>query len=299
MKILVIRHGALGDIVLSLPAFAGIRAHHPNAIITLLTTAPFAALLAQSPWFDHVTIDTKPAPWNLPGLLALRRALTGFDFVYDLQTSSRSSRYHRLSGAPKWSGIAPGSTHRHANPARNTMHSRERIAEQLAIAGIPNLPTPDLTWLATQPPPGLPPRFTALIPGASPHRPEKRWPAANFGALATTLTTQAVILGTRAEQPIAAEIRHLCPTAIDLTGRTTLPQLAATLARATLAIGNDTGPMHLAAALNTRCIVLFGGASDPALTAPRMPDGAWPTIIRARDLADLPVSDVAAAIGDR
>ncbi len=296
MNILVIRHGALGDIILSFPAFAGIRTHHPNAAITLLTTGPFAAVLARSPWFDYVIIDAKPAPWNLPGLLALRRHLTGFDFVYDLQTSARSSRYHRLAGAPPWSGIARASTHRHANPARNTMHSRERIAEQLAIAGIPSLPTPDLAWLTAEPPPVLPPRFTAIIPGAAPHRPEKRWPAARFGALAAALATKIVILGTHAEQPLAAEIQRLCPTAIDLTGRTSLPELAATLARATRAIGNDTGPMHLAAALNTRCIVLFGGASDPALTAPRMPDGAWPTILRARHLGDLPVCEVMAAI---
>ncbi|HET9148137.1 MAG TPA: glycosyltransferase family 9 protein [Acetobacteraceae bacterium] len=296
-RILVIRLGALGDIVLSFPAFAAIRAAHPGAEITLLTTAPFAGWLTQSPWFDQVLVDDRPAFWNLPGLARLHRKLVGFDMVYDLQTSSRSSRYFRLAGRPPWSGIAPGCSHPHANPARNAMHTRERIAEQLAMAGIPTLPAPDLSWLCG----GmmgfnLPARFAALIPGAAPHRPAKRWPAGNFATLAKRLDLPVAILGGKAEQPIAARIRRDAPEAIDFTGRTDLAHLAALLARASLAIGNDTGPMHLAVALGTPSIVLFSGESDPALTAPRYPEGGWPTILRAPDLADLPVDRVAEAL---
>jgi ADP-heptose:LPS heptosyltransferase len=84
--------------------------------------------------------------------------------------------------------------------------------------------------------------------------------------------------------------------AIDLTGQTTLLELAAIMRKAKIAIGNDTGPMHLAAALGVPSVVLFGGASDPALTAPRYPDGGWPTILRAPDLNDLPVAQVLAAL---
>ncbi len=61
-KILVIRLGALGDFVLSFGPFAAIRAQHPEAHITLLTTAPFARLGRLSPWFDAVVIDPR-APW--------------------------------------------------------------------------------------------------------------------------------------------------------------------------------------------------------------------------------------------
>ena len=106
--ILVIRHGALGDFVLSFPAFAAIRARHRGARITLQTTAPFAALARAAPWFDAVVVDPRPSWWNLPGLVAVRRQLRGHDFVYDLQTSGRSTRYFRLAGRPPWSGIAPG-----------------------------------------------------------------------------------------------------------------------------------------------------------------------------------------------
>lgn len=297
-RILVIRHGALGDIVLSFPAFAAIRAAHPDAEITLLTTTPFAGWLSAAPWFDRVLADPKPGPLDIAGLLDLRRALLGFDMVYDLQTSGRSSRYFRLAGRPAWSGIAPGCAFPHADPNRNNLHSRERLEGQLAAAGIPHLPVPELGWTIAEPPATLPDQFVALVPGASPHRPEKRWPAENFGDLAAGLGLPCVVLGSAAERGLSAKIRELAPAAIDLAGHTTLPELAGVLARAALAIGNDTGPMHLAAALGTRSIVLFGGTSEPALTAPRYPDGGWPIILRRADLADLPVADVAAAAQD-
>lgn len=297
-RILVIRHGALGDIVLSFPAFAAIRAAHPDAEIALLTTKPFAGWLAGAPWFDHVMVDAKPGAFDLSGLLRLRRTLRGFDMVYDLQTSGRSSRYFRLAGRPRWSGIAPGCALPHADPGRDRIHTRERIEGQLAAAGILHLPEPDLGWMMAEPPVALPERFVALVPGASPHRPEKRWPVRKFGDLAAACDRPCVIVGTSSERKLAAAIRERAPEAVDLTGRTTLPQLAGVLARAVLAIGNDTGPMHLAAALGVRSVVLFGGASDPGLTAPRHPDGGWPSIRRREDLAGLSVADVAAAAQD-
>jgi ADP-heptose:LPS heptosyltransferase len=296
VKILVIKHGALGDIVLAFPAFAAIRAAHPDAGITLLTTAPFAALLRASPWFDQVETDGRPEIWNLPGLLKLRRQLRGFDMVYDLQTSGRSTRYFALAGKPPWSGIA-NSPLRHANPRRETMHTRERLIDQLAIAGIQNLPLPDLSWADVDVSglrlPGE--KFALLVPGAAPHRPAKRWPEQKFAALAALLPMPAVVIGSAAESHLAAVIRKTAPIT-DLTGKTNLLQLAAVIRRASLAIGNDTGPMHLAAAFGVPSVVLFSGESDPALTAPRYKDGGWPKILREPHLSGLPVAQVIAAL---
>ena len=293
MEILVIKLSALGDFVLAFPAMTAIRAAHTQARITLLTTAPFAPLALASGWFDHVEIDRRPKIWNLPGLLRLREQLRGFDLVYDLQTSGRSSRYFALAGRPAWSGIAKGCSLPHADPNRVFQHSRERLEGQLHDAGIFGLPVPDLSWAKADIGKfNLPERYAVLVPGAAPHRPEKRWPAQNFAALAQMLDMPvAVVGGTLEERKMAAEIGG-----IDLTGRTSLLELAAVMAHAHLAIGNDTGPMHLAAALVTKSVVLFSGASDPKLTAPRYPDGGWPVILRAPHLADLPVAQVRAAL---
>jgi ADP-heptose:LPS heptosyltransferase len=300
MNILVIRLSALGDVIQSFVPFAAIRVHHADARITLLTTAPFAGLLSRAPWFDDVLTDERPRWWDLPGLGKLRRQLQGYDFVYDLQTSARSSRYFVLAGQPPWSGIAPGCSHPHANPRRDFMHTRERQREQLEMAGIAGFFAPDLSWLIGQGQTfAIPDEAVLVVPGAAPSRPRKRWPAEYYAALAVRLAEQGrapVLIGGAAEAEIAATIRAACPEAIDLTGKTTLPDIAALATRAKFAIGNDTGPMHLIAAMGCPATVLFSADSDPDLTAPRGPDGEWPTVLRAADLADLPVDRVAATL---
>ncbi|QXM24391.1 glycosyltransferase family 9 protein [Elioraea tepida] len=304
-RILVIKHGALGDLVQAFGPFAAIRAHHPSATITLLTTPPFAPLMAKAPWFDRIEVDHRPPSWNLFAWrrLGRRLAAAGYRRVYDLQTSDRSARIFlamRLYGArPEWSGIAPAASHPHDNPNRTAMHTLDRQREQLEMAGITDFPPPELGWLVGDAGRfGLPRPFALLVPGASPHRPGKRWPADGYGALAAHLVRVGltpVILGTAAEAEIAASIRRLCRHAIDLTGRTGLDDIAALAAAATLAVGNDTGPMHLIAVMGTPSLVLFSADSDPALCAPRGPRDTV-RILRVPDLRTLAPETVIASL---
>jgi ADP-heptose:LPS heptosyltransferase len=292
-RILVIKLSALGDVVQAFGPFAAIRAHHPDAQITLLTTRAFASLLRRAPWFDTVWEDGRPSWSDLPAVarLALRLRRARFDRVYDLQTSSRSSRYRWFTGAVPWSGVE---SHRRANSNRDAMHTLERQREQLEIAGIQHFPTPAMDWL-DDPLDGftLPPRFCLLIPGASPSRPLKRWPAPRFGEMAQRLGLPAVVLGGPAEAPLAAEIRRIAPDALDLTGRTSLAQIGALARRAACAIGNDTGPTHLVAATGCPTLSVFGEDSDPALSAPRGPIAGW---VRHVPLAELRVDAVLAGV---
>lgn len=296
--ILIIKLGALGNVVLSLNAFAAIRAHHPGMRISLLTTAPYADWLRQAPWFDEVLVDPRPAWWNLPGLSRLRRLLTGPGFarVYDLQTSSRSSHYFQLfprRAKPEWSGIAPGCSHLDRDPNRDRLHDNDRQIGQLRQAGITAIPPPDLSWcrgdLARF---NLPRDFVVLVPGSAPHRPVKRWPATQYQALAEALRDQGltpVVVGTAMEAAIAREI----PAAINLTGQTGFGDLADLARAARFAVGNDTGPMHLLATAGCPCVVLFSRDSDPALCAPRGPDVR---VLRRDDLRDLDVATVLARL---
>jgi ADP-heptose:LPS heptosyltransferase len=292
-RVLVIRLGAFGDFVQSFGPFAAIRAHHPAAWITLLTTAAYAPLASLAPWFDEVAVDRRPGLLNPAGLLRLRRQLRGFDMVYDLQTSGRSTAYVWLAGIGRFRRFA------HRDPNRDRLHTQDRQRGQLRDAGIVDIPKPNMEWLTRSPVPALPQPYALLVPGASPNRPQKRWPAPQFAELARRIAaagTTPVLIGGVFEDAIAAEIARAAPRTINLVGKTDLIAVAALAHRAVYAVGNDTGPMHLAAAVGCRCIVLFGGASDPALTAPRAPDGAWATVLRAPDLADLPVERVAAAL---
>ncbi len=303
-RILIIKLSALGNVILSLGPFAAIRQHHPRAEITLLTTAPYAAWLAGAPWFDRILIDERPAWWNLAGVLRLRRMLRAgrFDRVYDLQTSGRSSTYFRLfprDARPEWCGIAPGCSHPHRDLDRDCMHDIDRQFAQLGYAGVTERPDADLSWNTTDLGRfGLPARFALLVPGSSAHRPGKRWPADRYAALAAHLLAQGltpVVLGTPGERDLAAAIQVRVPAAIDLTGRTALPDLAPLARAATLAVGNDTGPMHLIAAAGCRSIVLFSHESDPARCAPR---GRSVSVLRRPALADLPVQAVLDELAD-
>lgn len=301
-RILVIKLGALGDFVQSLGPAAAIRRHHAGAEVTLLTTGPFVPLAEASGYFERVWVDDKPS-WRQPaGWLRLRRRLRGgrFDRVYDLQTSDRSGAYFRLIGPgrrPEWSGIARGCSHPHANPDRDFMHTAERQAEQLAAAGIGDVPAPDLSWARADI--GrfdLADRFVLLAPGGAAHRPDKRWPAERYGELARRLAdagAQPVLIGGPEEAALLRGVADAAPGARDLAGRTGIIELVALARAAAGAVGNDTGPMHAVAAAGCRAVVLYSHASDPALCAQRGPAVA---ILRRPRLEDLPVDDVAAAL---
>jgi ADP-heptose:LPS heptosyltransferase len=299
MNILVIKLGALGDFVQAMGPAAAIRAHHPGAEISLLTTAPYAELARAAPYFDHVMIDERQRLFDLLGWWRLRTMLRDgrFDRVYDLHTSDRSSFYHRLMGRPPWSGIARGASFRHDNPRRDLMHTLDRQADQLALAGIAAVSPPDLAWAARDIGRfALPQHVLVLVPGGSAHRPKKRWPIENFAALAVLAARHrvtAVVVGGAAEIPLGAIIAERCPTARDLTGQTGLGEIAALGKIALRAVGNDTGPMHLLVAAGAPATVLYSAASDPALTAPR---GPRVTILQRPDLATLGVDEVAATL---
>jgi ADP-heptose:LPS heptosyltransferase len=301
-RILVIKLGALGDIVQAMGPAAAIRAHHRDAEIVLLTTAPFARFLGEAPYFDAVWVDERPGPLDLAGLWRLRRRLreAGFSRVYDLQTSTRSSWYFQLLSPgrrPQWSGIARGASHPHANPARNSQHTLDRQADQLRGAGIVEVPPPDLGWvMADLGRFRLPRRFVALVPGGAPHRPKKRWPIDRYGALASALVSRGatpVVVGGPAERELGAAIRMACPGARDFAGETDLAEVAALGRQALWAIGNDSGPMHLLAAAGAPATVLYSAASDPVLTAPH---GPRVRVLRRSSLGDLGVEEVAATL---
>ncbi len=296
--VLVIKLGALGDIAQCFGAFAAIRARHRGQRVVLLTTPPFAAALGASPWFDEVWSEARAPIWRLGEWLGLRRRIrrAGFARVYDLQTNDRTDAIFRLIGPgrrPEWVGRTAGASHRHADPRRDLLHSLERLAGQLAVAGVAMEDAPDLTWAGDDTARfGLPPDFALLVPGASPHRPAKRWPAARFAALAARLSARGLavaVLGAAGDAPLAAAIAAAAPATIDLCGRTAPVDLLPLGRCALLAVGNDTGPMHWLAAAGAPCLTLFSADSDPALCAPR---GRAARFLRVPDLRALEVDAV-------
>ena len=302
-RILVIKHGGLGDWVLATGCFAAIRRHHPTGRVTLLTAPAFADWGARCGWFDEVWTDERPSLVAGPfAWTRLRRRLidSGFARVYDLQTSRRTGLYYRMlprRRRPEWSGNAAGSSHPHRPPQSEAMHTLAVRAEQLAIAGIAEVPAPTLDWLDDDIE-ELAPRgaFSLIVPGGSAHRSEKRWPAERFAALARLLSERGmppVLVGATAEAADLERIEREAPGAINLGGRTGLGHIAALARRARCAIGNDTGPVHITATAGCPTVVLFGAASDPRRSAPC---GEAVTVLRRAHLTDIRVGEVIDAV---
>jgi ADP-heptose:LPS heptosyltransferase len=299
-QILIVKLGALGDFVQALGPVPAIRHHHADDRLFLLTTRRYADFAQQTGLFDEVLVDRRPRWTDLSGWLALRETLRRgtFDRVYDFQTSDRSNLYFRMLGPgarPEWSGTAHRCSHPHANLERDRLHTLDRQAEQLLMAGIYPVPLePSLPITG-----GLQPllagrRFALLIPGSSPRHPEKRWPPERYGELARRLSDRGylpVVAGVAGEEPAGLAICRACPEAIDLIGRTDVAGLAALAKAAALTIGNDTGATHVAAAGGHPVVVLFSRASSPQLCAPR---GAAVRVLIEPDLSTL---SVAAVIG--
>ena len=113
----------------------------------------------------------------------------------------------------------------------------------------------------------LPPDYVLLIPGGAAHRPKKRWPIAHFIAAGAHGSPQPgvtpVVIGGPEERELGAAIAAAVPAARDLTGQTGFADIVALGRGAKRAIGNDTGPMHLAVAGGAPATVLYSAASDP------------------------------------
>ena len=299
-RVLVIKFGAMGDIVQATGPFTAIRSHHGDAHITLLTTKLFVDFAAAGAWFDDIWTDSRPSWRELRSWRESLKRLRGgqFDRVYDLQTSDRTAILFRLNGLrrkPEWSGTVAGCSHRHTNPRRDFIHTVERQAEQLAVAGITDVPPPDLDSITSDVSRfGLPSPYVLLVPGGSPRRHDKRWPAANYAELARRLIAKEitpVVVGGAAETQIATAIATFCVGSRDLTNETSMVDIVGLARGAAAAIGNDTGPMHVIATAGAPSVALFSNASDPDLCGQR---GRDVTILRRHPLDDLSVDEVEA-----
>lgn len=306
-RILIIKLSAFGDFIQSLGPMQAIRNHHPDAAITLLTTAPFVSLARESGLFNDIWTDTRPKMINPKGWWLLAQRLRGgqFDRVYDLQNNDRTALYFRMMTAARgqkteWVGTVAGASHHDTISSKKTEHAIDRHTRMLALAGVTEIPINDLGWVRGDTAHfGLPHPYVMLVPGSAPERPEKRWPAAYYGVLAQQLATWGytpVIIGTAQEMDAGTVIRAACPTAINLCGQTSLMDLVV-LARASAgAIGNDTGPMHIIAPTGCPSIILFSCHSNPTLHAPR---GARVRVIQRDALKDLSPGEMTNQISPR
>lgn len=284
-RILIIKLGAVGDIIMGLPAIHRIRMAHPDAEISILTSRPFEALLSACPDVDRV--DASARSGRAFESLRLARAILneGYALIYDLQASAgtrrllAAMRLVAVTGGgrlPRWSGPFRGVSDPAPDLDRSAVRAQDRHAAQLDVAGLPTAAVPRLApnprWLADQAMVEIPQKpYALLIPGASPGGGAKRWSEAGYAAVATELNERGlipIVLGGSEDPNLGRRVLTLAPDGLDMVGRTSLADIAALATRARVVIGNDTGPTHLAAAMGAPTLLLVSDVSASALAEP-------------------------------
>jgi len=303
-RILVVKLGAFGDIVMAEGVFRDVRNHHPGAEITVLTRPGFATLLRRCPSFDRVATEPRAVRWRPDRVLAhwvgLRRQ--GFGRVYDLQNNRRTAALRTLIlRGPVWSTLPPLPPDLRSPETKPSM--MVRFAAQMEAAGVPvrHTPDPNPDWMVDDASDvlaaaGIAGPYVVLVPGSSARLPHKRWP--HYAALARALRDRGVPAVT---VPGPDEI-DLCralpaPALTEADGR---PldwfRLAGVLRGAALVVGNDTGPTHLGVHLGRPTVALFGAHAAPQRTGLVRP---WVEVLRRPAIADVTPSEVLAAVETR
>lgn len=294
-SILVIKLSSLGDLFFALPAFQAIRRHHAGDRLVLLTAERFVPLMQRTGLFDEVWGDRRPRWWQIGRMLDLRHRLLqgGFARVYDLQWSQRSDLYLGLLKKAESFGVTPQARVVYAG-RRDRKPIRQRQAEFLKLAGIGEVPLPDLAFLdADIARYGLPPRFALLAPGSSRANLDRRWPLDHFAAFARLLQEHGlapVLLCGPDERDLATGLKRAVPAIRDIDSN--LDEIASLARRAAVVVGNDSGPTHLAALAGCPVVLLVGPATDPVKQRPL---GEAVRVLHRVPLADLPAEDVLAA----
>ena len=279
-QILLIKPSSLGDIVHAMPTCAAIRRAYPTARLTWLVKREWAGLVERIDGVDRVW----PVKSTLKGWLSQVPALRteGFDLVVDLQGLFRSAVIGWLGGSPLLVGFENG---REGSPwfyskcvpvPQSEMHAVDRyllVAKAVGTAesGVPEfrfrIPPTDydeVDRLLSRS--GVMPGTSWVAMNVSARWPTKRWPAASFAEVADRLLQEGygavVMIGGPDERAEVAAVSGMMKTsAIDLAGATTVGLLPALLSRAALLITNDSGPMHVATAVGTPVVALFGPTS--------------------------------------
>jgi len=272
-RILILKPSSLGDVIHALPTVHQIRQRYPQAHLAWLVNTAFISLLKHCPIIDEIIPFPRHEYRRLPGLI--RRLRRGrYDVVVDLQGLLRSGLLAALAGAPRRIGLSDarecaGFFHNEiiAVPRIHAVDRYLRAAVHLGGAAGP-----------VEFPLGLAPGKQSegyLAIHASARWPTKLWGDDKFAELIRQLPQERIILtGSAAE---AERIGRLAQGARNLAGQTDLFELAEWYQRCAVVVTNDSGPMHLAAAVGTPVVAIFG-PTDPALTGPY---GKGHTVLRA------------------
>ena len=280
MKVLILKPSSLGDVIHALPVLRLLKKHRPDARVTWWISSALAPLLEADPDLeDLLPFDRRrwgrPRHWPELAASVLQTRARRYDVVIDLQALARSALFGWLANAGLTIGLEDSREGAHAfydHPIRRPSpltHAVDWYLQTLAPLGIPRTGAFDWiplrkdvrdrvrqTWNVEGGP------WVLLIPGARWFN--KRWPSERFADLVRALCRRSpgfrfAVLGGGEDRAMGQAIHAAAPDRVmDLTGRTTLPEMVEWIRLGHVMVTNDTGPMHVAAALGKPVVALFG-----------------------------------------
>ena len=283
-KILIVKPSALGDIIHTLPVLAALNRRFPNAAIDWVVAKGLHTALENHPLIGKLWIIDKNK-WKKIGLIKetfaeiakLRRELKAekYDLTIDFQGLLRTGLITKFANSPIRIGFASA---REGAPLFYTDKVEADWENTHAVDRYLKLVEPlrcDTTPVAFPLPPfkedipllsEIPARFALIAPSAG--KEANQWPAERFGKVAAALDIPSVVIGDGKSREIAdIVVAESNENAVSVAGRTSIPELFALTKKAEFLICNDTGPMHIAAALNIPVCAVFGPA-NPTRTGP-------------------------------
>ena len=308
-RLLVVRLSAFGDVIHTIPAVVALRRALPSTEIAWAVEPAYQELIELV-----AGVQVIPAPlkrWGksavssgreIRGLARDLRTFTRGQTAIDFQGLAKSALVARVSGATERFGFHPESvrervsswlTNRHVriDPLEHVIDWNLRLAREVAPDLDASLAV-DFSPFASDPLGMLAPfkGRIVLLPAAG--RPEKQWPAERFRDLAARLGDRALVVWGPGEQELAQQV------GAEMAPPTSFRELASLLRAASLVIGGDTGPLHLAAALGTPVIGLYG-PTDPRRNGPYgQLDRVVESFASTRSMASITVAEVLQKIGE-
>jgi len=296
-RTLIIKPSSMGDIVQALPVLTALKESHPEAHATWLVSRPFAGLLDGHPRLDEMVVfdrhefgrigrSARATAVFIAFLEALRRRR--FTTVLDLQGLFRSGFLAAATGAPSRVGfmeareMAPLFYTDRVTAPPETMHAVDRylaLARHVGLAApratdhLPVAPEDRAAVRARLAAEGVAADEPLLVVSAHARWETKQWPPERFAEVIDRLVAEAgaraVLVGSAAAAAVGHEVAQAAKARpVDLTNRTTLKELVALIAAARVLVTNDSGPMHVAAAVGTPVVAIFG-PTHPGRTGPR------------------------------
>lgn len=289
-NILVIKTDGLKAFIGAEPVFEAIRAAHPKAKISLLTSAGLQRMARAAPYFDRVAAlpNMREPEARKEFIRQIKNAK--FDCVYDLAGDAAAKKLHSSMGlfGPKWySAAAEGDAAVETALDAAKIESSERLPDLgWAVAARKDSANMQPSWY------GISGTFGIFLPGLDP---ERRWPAHNYAGLAKMMagmTIMPVLAGDKELHVFGDEISNEAPELVDLSGKTDHLQLAALAREAAFFVSDSAEEVHLAVSVGCQGVVIVKAGEEAraptgrhvvALTAPGdlgqvPPEFAWRTL---------------------